>query len=211
MAKVPFGPHPDDASGPRAHPRGRTRQPLHRAYRCPATARSPQVREASVERYRGFAALHGVLAAGPQIRVGRLWAGGLIAALCAVLVTVAGALVARGVLHVPVPVPVSPRVDGLAVSAAYALCMGALTLQATGLLHVLMLVSPRPVSMLAWVCGPVTGIATLAPLVVRAGLEARIATAAINLATGLVVIGLLAATASLSARWPGPPDLDPWP
>lgn len=209
MAKVPFGSCPDDAPGPRAHPRGRTRRPLRRAYRCPATVPRPRTTEASIERYRGFVALHSALSAGPEIRVGRLWAGGMIAATCAALMALVGTLVSRGVWDVSVPVPVSPRIDGPAVGAAYALCVGALTLQATGLLHVLMVVSPRPVNALTWICGPVTGIATVVPLVLGGGLDARIATSVINLATGLVAIALLAVTASVSARWPGPPGLDP--
>ncbi|HEX2313167.1 MAG TPA: DUF6069 family protein [Thermomonospora sp.] len=208
MTRVPFGPAPDDPRRSRARPRGPTRRPLRRAYRCPATAR--RAREASLDRYRGFVALHSALSAGPEIRVGRLWAGGLATALCAALVTVAGGALARGVLGVPVPVPVGPHADAVTVGAAYALCAAALTVQAVAMLHVLMAVSPRPVGAMAWVCGPVTAIATIVPLVVRGDPQARLATAAINLATGLVVTGLLAATASVSARWPGPPGVDPW-
>ncbi|WP_157996096.1 DUF6069 family protein [Thermomonospora amylolytica] len=206
MVKVPFGPDPDSGPGPRAHPHGRARQPLRGAYRCAATARRRGREEASLERYRGFVALHGALSAGPEIRVGRLWAGGAVTALCAALVTVIGSLVARGLLGLPVPVPVSPRSEPVAMAVAYALCAAALTLQATALLHVLMALAPRPASALAWICGPVTVIATVVPLVVRAPLDAAVATAAINLVAGAVVISLLSATAALASNWPGPPD-----
>ncbi|REE95376.1 DUF6069 family protein [Thermomonospora umbrina] len=212
MTKVPYGPSPDDGRGPRAHrertrPRGAARRPLRRAYRCRATARVGP--DASLERYRGFVALHSALSAGPEIRVGRLWAGGLVTALCAALVTVIGGVLARGVLDVPVPAPVSPHTSGLTVGVAYALCAAALTVQAVAMLHVLMAVSPRPVNAMVWVCGPITAMAAIVPLIVRADAEARVATAIINLATGVVVTGLLAATATLSARWPGPPGVDP--
>ncbi|ACY97241.1 MULTISPECIES: DUF6069 family protein [Thermomonospora] len=208
MPKVPFGSHPGGGPGPRAHPLGRSRPPLIGSYRCPATVARPRP-EPVAERYRGFAALHSALAAGPEIRLGRLWAGGAVAAVCAAMVTVLGGLVARGLLEVAVPAPVSPQADGAVVGLVYALCAVALTLQATGLLQVLMTVSARPVRALVWICGAGTGVAALLPLVVRADPQARLATAAIHLTAGIVVIAVLAVTASLAARWPGPPGLDP--
>ncbi|WP_277752899.1 DUF6069 family protein [Thermomonospora catenispora] len=210
MAEAPFGSHSDGGPRSRAHPRGRSRRPFPGACRCTAAARRrPGLRRTSPERYRDLVALHDALSAGPRIRIGRLWAGGATTAACAALITVIGSLIARGLLGLPVPVPVNPASAPVGVAAAYALGAAALTLQATALLQMLMAVAPRPASALAWVCGPITAIATVVPLAVRAPLGAAVATAVINLAAGVVVIFLLAATAAVASRRPGPPSRGP--
>ena len=116
----------------------------------------------------------------PKLDAGRLWTGGLATAAVAALVAVAGVLIARGVFDVPV--------------AALA------ALLATGLLHLLLLSTPRPGRFFGWIVGLATVIAAILPFMTDAELSTQVATAAINLAIGLAIGSLLSGVARSAMR-----------
>ena len=79
------------------------------------------------------------------IDAGRLWTGGLATALVAALVALVGVLIARGLFDVPV---LAPRREGMfgdvGTTARRAILAAVAALPATGLMHLLLLSTPRP-------------------------------------------------------------------
>jgi hypothetical protein len=111
-----------------------------------------------------------------EIRVdaGRLWAGGAATAIVAGLGVVAGVLVARGVLGVPVLAPGKAGNFGNSTTPVYAGLAAGCGLLATGLLHVLLLGTPRPLAFFAWITGLAAVIAAAAPFTQPAPLESTV-------------------------------------
>jgi hypothetical protein len=78
-----------------------------------------------------------------RVDAGRLWTGGLATALVAALVAVVGVLIARGLFDVPV---LAPSQDGALVDAGtarLASLAAVAALIATGLMHLLLICTPR--------------------------------------------------------------------
>src|SRR5215213_9486867 len=97
----------------------------------------------------------------PRARVdaGRLWTGGLATAAVAALVAVVGVLIARGLFDVPVLAPTGEGTLGDASTAWLAGLAALAALAATGLLHLLLLSTPRPGRFFTWIVGLATVIA----------------------------------------------------
>lgn len=138
--------------------------------------------------------------AGSGLDAGRLWAGGLATALVAALVAVAGIVVTRGLLGVPVLAPKGDGLWGNANTATYALSAGAAALAATALLQVLALTTPRYGRFFTWIMALLTAIATTLPLALDTGLPSRAATAVINLVIGVAITTTLNAVARTAIR-----------
>jgi hypothetical protein len=147
------------------------------------------------------------------VDAGTLWAGGVAAALVAALVAVVGILICRGILDVPVLAPEGNGVWGDADTATYAGGAALAALVATGVVHLLLLSTPRPSRFFSWIMTLVTIVAVLAPFAVKASQESRFATAAINLALGAAIGTLVGASARSAARKAtlrtGPPQAPP--
>lgn len=128
-----------------------------------------------------------------QIRVdaGRLWAGAAATALVAGLIAVVGILIARGLVHVDVLAPKGEGVWGNANTVTYALVSAAVALAATGLLHLLLVTTPRATVFFTWIMVLLTLIAVVLPLSLPVDLASRVTTGLINLAIGLAVTGIL--------------------
>jgi hypothetical protein len=137
---------------------------------------------------------------GPRLDAGRLWAGGLATALVAALVAVAGIVITRGVLHVPVLAPKGDGLWGNANTLTYALASGSAALVATGLLQLLALTTPRYPRFFVWIMGLSTAIAATLPLGLATGWPSRIATAVINLVLGVAITSSLNAVARTAVR-----------
>jgi hypothetical protein len=134
-----------------------------------------------------------------RVDEGRLWTGGIMAAVVAAGVAFVGLLIARGIADVPVLV----EKDGQLVNAdtwwyAAAAAVGAIL--ATGLLNVLLLWAPRPYLFFGWIVGLATAIAALVPYTFDAELASRVATSAINLAIGICIGAILAGVGKSAAR-----------
>lgn len=129
----------------------------------------------------------------------RLWAGGVATAAVAGLAAVAGVLIARGLCGVAVLAPESDGLWGNANTGTYAVLAAAAALAATALRQLLGVATPAPTRFFNWIMTMCTVIAVVLPLTLGAGLGSRIATAAINLALGVITIVLVDGTAA-SAR-----------
>jgi Family of unknown function (DUF6069) len=131
----------------------------------------------------------------PAIDGARLWVGGLATALVAALVAVVGILLARGVFDVQILARKAAGVWGDASTGWYALGAALASLLATGLIHVLVLYAPRPMRFFGWVVGLATAAAALAPFATDQSIEAKLATAALNLLLGIAIGSLVAGSA----------------
>ena len=127
----------------------------------------------------------------PQVNLGRLWAGGLGTAVVVALVIVVAIMLVRGILNIPVLSPEGAGTYGTVSTTSYAIAGAAAAIVATGLLNLLLALMPNPLQFFYWITGLVTALAVLLPFTLVAGLDAKIATAVINLIAGLCIITLL--------------------
>ena len=135
-----------------------------------------------------------------DIRADRLWAGGLATAVVAALIAVVGILLARGVFDVPVLAPEGEGAWGNASTLNYAIGSAVAALLATGLMHLLLLFTPRPWRFFGWIMALVTVIGVVAPFATDAGTSAKVATAFLNLVIGVAIWSLVVGTAHSAVR-----------
>ena len=130
----------------------------------------------------------------------RLWTGGLATALVAALVAVVGVLIARGLFDVPVLAPTGEGALGNANTARLAILAAVAALLATGLMHLLLVSTPRPFRFFSWIVSLLTLVAVLAPFMTDAKLATQVATAAIGLVIGLAIGSLVSGAARSAIR-----------
>ena len=130
----------------------------------------------------------------------RLWTGGVATAVVAALVVVAGVYICRGVLGIPVLAPSGAGSLGNSSTAVYAGLAAASALLCTGLLHLLLLEVPRPITFFIWITVLADVIVAAAPFTQPAPLDSKVFTAIINLVTGVAVISLLSGVAQSAIR-----------
>ena len=145
-----------------------------------------------------------------RLNAGRLWAGGVATAVVAALVVIAGVYIARSILGIAVLAPKAAGSLGSSTTAVYAAVAAAGALLATGLLHVLLLETPRPLSFFTWITALADLILVAAPFSQPATLPSKVFTAVINLVAGVAVISLLTGVAR-GAMQPGSPRPVPGP
>ncbi|WP_433788922.1 DUF6069 family protein [Actinoplanes sp. CA-252034] len=131
----------------------------------------------------------------PVVNAGKLWAGGAATAAVASLIAIAGILLGRGLFGIAVLAPKGQGVWGDASTGWYALGAAVSALAATGLIHVLLLTTPRPMRFFGWVIALATMVGMLAPFVVDASLGVRLYTAGLNFVLGVAIGSLVAGTA----------------
>jgi hypothetical protein len=131
---------------------------------------------------------------------GRLWAGGAATAVVAALIAVVGILIARGVFGVPVLAPEGEGTWGDADTGKYALYCAVAALIATGLMHLLLISTPRPWQFFNWIMMLATVAAALAPVATEGSTSSRIATGLINLAVGIAIGTLVGGAARAATR-----------
>jgi hypothetical protein len=142
------------------------------------------------------------LPAGPQrprVEAGRLWAGGLATAVVAALIALVGVLIVRALLRIAVYAPAEAGAFG--DSRTVVLCLtAAAALAATGLLHLLIIATPRPLTYFSWIVGLLTAAATVLPFTYASSLPVAIAQALINLVVGAAIGSLLSGAAANATR-----------
>jgi hypothetical protein len=152
------------------------------------------------DRAAGRAALR---AAGTQPRriidAGRLWSGGVMAALVAAGVAIVGLLIARGLFDIPVLVGRNGKLIN-ADTWWYAAAAFLAGIGATGLLHLLLVAAPQPYRFFGWITGLAVTIAVLVPFTTAAGLDTKIAVGLINLAVGVCVSSIVSGVGRSAAR-----------
>lgn len=127
----------------------------------------------------------------PKINIGRLWAGAVGTAVVVSLVIVVLIMLIRSILNIPVLSPEGAGAYGTVSTTSYAIAGGAAAIAAAGLLNLLLALMPSPMQFFYWITGLLTALATLVPFTLVAGVDAKIATAAINLIAGLCIMSLL--------------------
>jgi hypothetical protein len=73
-------------------------------------------------------------------------------------------------------------------------------LLATGLMHLLVISTPRPLQFFSWIIGLATLAAAFAPFVANGSTSSKVATALINLVVGIAVGMLLSGAARAAMR-----------
>jgi predicted anti-sigma-YlaC factor YlaD len=136
------------------------------------------------------------------VNAGRLWAGGLAAAVIAALIAVVGILIARGIFDVAVLAPEGDGTWGDADTGRYALAAAVAALVATGLIHLLILFVPRYATFFGWIMVLATAVAVLAPFALDVETSAKVATALINLVLGVAIGSLIAGVARTAIQLP---------
>ena len=113
-------------------------------------------------------------------------------------------MIARGVFDIPVLAPERAGITGDASTWQYAGAAFVAALVATVLVHLLLLVTPRPLKFFTWIVGLATTLVTVMPFTQRADLAAQVATAVINLVVGIMIGSLLRSVAVRAVRPPRP-------
>jgi hypothetical protein len=136
----------------------------------------------------------------PEVDATRLWAGGGATAAVVALAAVVGILATRGLAHVSILAPAGAGTWGNANTAAYASGAAGCALAATGLMHLLLVSTPRAVTFFRWIMVLCTLIAVVLPLSLMVEWPSRIATAIVNFALGVCVALLLPGVALSTVR-----------
>src|SRR4051794_15199028 len=134
------------------------------------------------------------------VNAGRLWAGGLATAVVAALIAIVGILIGRGLFGVEVLAPKGAGVWGDADTGWYALGAALISLVATGLMHVLLLFTPRPMRFFGWLMTLGTVVGMLAPFVTENDMGSRLFTAGLNFVLGVAIGSLIAGSARSAVR-----------
>jgi hypothetical protein len=106
--------------------------------------------------------------------------------------------VARWLFGLPVLAPASDGTYGDVRTTALVLVAAASALVATGLVHLLMMSTPRPFLFFGWIVALVTTLAVVYPFSTTAPLGAKVATAAVALGIGAMIGTLVGGAAARS-------------
>jgi Family of unknown function (DUF6069) len=125
----------------------------------------------------------------------RLWGGGLATAAVAALAASVGVLICRDLLNVKLVEPPLLRfTDSFPLN--YAITAFVLALAATGLAHLLSMITPKPRAFFGWIVGLVTAAAMVLPFALEGSLKGKVCAAVINLVIGLCIASLLSGVLS---------------
>ena len=136
----------------------------------------------------------------PVLHAGRLWAGGLATAVVAGLIAIVGILVGRGLFGVAVLAPKGAGTWGGANTVWYALGAALLSLAATGLMHGLILFTPRPMRFFGWIMVLATAVGMTAPFATAESWGSVVYTAGLNMVLGIAIGSLVSGTAHAATR-----------
>lgn len=132
------------------------------------------------------------LAAGPY------WGGVVATAVVAALIGIAGVVIFQNILDVTLTYQDPFGTDS--TMAAYAVGGAVAAILAGGLLHLLVISTPRPRAFFGWIIGLATLVAALLPLTWTDDTTRAAASGAINLLIGIAIWSLLAGVLSRTAR-----------
>jgi Family of unknown function (DUF6069) len=136
----------------------------------------------------------------PTVAAGALWAGGVATAVVAALVALVGVLVSRWLAGIPLLAPMRAGAYGDVHTTSLVLLVAAAALVATGVLHLLLLSTPRPTLFFGWIIGLATVLAVVLPFTTSAPLASKAATAVVFLILGVAIGTLLTGVGARSIR-----------
>lgn len=143
----------------------------------------------------------------PAVDARQLWAGGVATAVVAALIALVGVVVCRWLFNIPLMSPARAGTYGDVHTTDMVLVAAAAALVATGIAHLLLVSTPRPMAFFTWIVGLATLVTVLYPFSTSAPLSQKIATAAVDLVLGFAIGSLLNGVAARSIRRPPPPGL----
>jgi hypothetical protein len=141
----------------------------------------------------------------PTVAAGALWGGGVATAIVAALVALVGVLVTRWLANIPLLAPMHDGAYGDVHTTTLVLVVAAAALVATGLLHLLLLSTPRPTLFFGWIIALATVLAVVLPFTTTAPLAQQAATAVVFLLIGVAIGTLLTGVGARSVRLPAGP------
>jgi Family of unknown function (DUF6069) len=135
-----------------------------------------------------------------RVDAGRLWSGGVATAVVAGLVALVGVLVCRWLFSIPILAPKKDGAYGDVHTTAIVLVAAAAALAATGLVYLLLLSTPRPLTFFGWIVGLATVLVVILPFRTTAPLSAKVATGFVDLVIGIAIGSLVGSVATRSVR-----------
>ena len=135
-----------------------------------------------------------------RINAERLWAGGVATAVVAGLIALVGVLIVRAILRIAVYAPSEAGAFGDGHTVLLCAAAAAAALAATGLVHLLLVATPRPLSYFGWIVGLATAAAAVLPVATAASLPVALAQGVIHLVIGLAIGSLVAGAAANAMR-----------
>ena len=143
--------------------------------------------------------------ADPSVDAGRFWAGVVATALVAALVGLVGVVIIDQILSIELAVQDVFGTDS--TGAAYVVGAAVLAVLAGGLLHLLVLTTPKPKAFFGWIMFLGTLTAALLPLTWTDVLESAISAGLVNALIGIAIWSLLIGVLSRTLR-PGTTPID---
>ncbi|MFD1827237.1 MULTISPECIES: DUF6069 family protein [Mumia] len=137
---------------------------------------------------------------GLSVDAGKLWAGGVATAVVAALAAAVGLLVCRGVFDIAVLVPSGGGRWDVTSTLPYAFLAAGAALLATGLMHLLLLTTPRPRLFFGWIVALIAVIIGVLPFTVDIPLEEQVASAAVGVLITVIIGSLVSGTAQRAVR-----------
>lgn len=141
----------------------------------------------------------------PPVDAARLWAGGLATAVVAALIGLVGVLVARAVARVALYAPREASAFGDSSTVLLCATAAAAALAATGLVHLLLLSTPRPLAYFGWIVGLLTTAAVIVPFLSGAPFAVALTMSVIHLVIGIAIGSLVSGAAASATRVRPPP------
>lgn len=135
----------------------------------------------------------------------QLWAGGVATAVVAALTALVGVVVCRWLFNIPLLSPSKDGAYGDVHTTDFVLVAAAAALIATGIAHLLLASTPRPMVFFSWIVGLATLVVVLYPFSTTAPLSEKIATAVVDLVIGFAIGSLINGVGARSVRRPPPP------
>lgn len=145
----------------------------------------------------------------PPVAAGTLWAGGLATAVVAAMAYAVGVVIVRVLFDIPVLAPERDGALGDSTTWQLAGTVFGVALLATALMHLLLMVTPRPYSFFGWIMGLGTVLVTVLPFAQDAPESSQVATAIINLVVGATITSLVRGVAARAVRGPATPGSPP--
>ncbi len=139
------------------------------------------------------------------VDAGRLWAGGAATSFVAALIAFVGVILVRDVFDIELVAPKLLLGPSSSLAVSWAITAAVCGFGATGILHLLVVSTPRPRTFFAWIIVLLTAAAVALPFAADASAASRVASSVINLLIGIAIGTLLTGVAARTTTTYVPP------
>ncbi|HLH59050.1 MAG TPA: DUF6069 family protein [Streptosporangiaceae bacterium] len=136
----------------------------------------------------------------PVVDARQLWAGGVATAVVAALIALVGVVICRWLFNIPLLAPSKEGAYGDAHTTDLVLVAAAAALIATGIAHLLLVSTPRPMTFFTWIVALATLVMVLYPFSTTAPWSQKAATALVDLVIGIAIGSLINGVAARAVR-----------